>query len=147
MSENKYSLNKYIETFSTIRKVAEQHAYLWNETIPEEGLGIIRIVIDEQQDWIESYGIAKSKDGKLHFYKKSEDRDQGHLIPIKELAKDFQKHNRNGCDISPNELSTRFVDSIDEYFRRYQILESKVDEKVKAKRQALEKMLSLDSED
>ena len=34
MLENKYSLNKYIETFSTIRKVAEQHAYLWNKTIP-----------------------------------------------------------------------------------------------------------------
>ena len=35
---------------------------------------------------------------------------------------------------------------MDEYFRRYQIVASKIDEKVKAKRQALEKMLSLDSE-
>lgn len=147
MVENKYSLTKYVEAFSTIRKAAEQHAYLWNETIPKEGLGIIRIVVDEQQDWIESYGLIRGKDKRLHFYKKNEDRDEGHLITIKELAKDFQRHNSQGCDISPNEMSTRFVDSIDEYFRRYQLVASKVDEKVKKKRQALEKMLSLDSED
>ena len=101
MPEIPYSKSSYIQAFSTIRKAAEQHSYLWNETIPEEGLGIVRIVIDEQQDWIESYGITKSKDGRLHFYKKNEDRDQSHLITIKELAKDFQRHNNHGCDISP----------------------------------------------
>jgi hypothetical protein len=146
MPETSYPISRYTKTFSDIRKAAEQHAYLWNETIPEEGLGILRIVVDEQQDWIESYGIAKSKDGRLHFYKKNEDRDEGHLITIKELAKDFQRHYNQGCHISPEEISTRFVDSIDEYFRRYQLVASKVDEKVKKKRRALEKMLSLDSE-
>ncbi len=99
MPENKYSLNRYIEIFSAIRKAAEQHSYLWNDTISEEGLNIVRIVIDEQQDWIESYGITKSKDGRLHFYKKNEGLTQNFLIPIRELAKDFQRHNHNGCDI------------------------------------------------
>ena len=137
-----YSLSRYIEAFSRIRRAAEQHSYLWNGA--EEGLELLRIGIDELQNWVESYGLLKGRDGKLHFYKKRGDRDDSHLIPIKEIAKDFQRHNNHGCNLSLSEISTRFVDGIGEYLRKYGI--AKVEKKVKREVQALEKIVFLDSE-
>jgi hypothetical protein len=134
-----------METFSRIRRAAEEHSYLWNDIVSEEGLHIIRISIDEQQRWAESYGLMRGKDKKLHYYKRGDGGEGSHLITIKELAKDFQRHNNHGCDISLNEIETYFVGQIEEYLRRYQIVESKVEEKVKKKVRQLEKMLSLDS--
>ena len=141
-----YSISKYMEAFSRIRKAAEEHSYLWNETIPEEGLHIVRIIIDEQQRWAESYGLIRGRDKKLHYYKKGDDGEGSRLITIKEIAKDFQRHNNQGCDISLDELGTYFLGQISEYLRQHQLFASKVDEKVKKKVQALEKILYLDSE-
>jgi hypothetical protein len=141
-----YSISKYMEAFSKIRKAAEEHSYLWNETVPEEGLHIVRISIDEQQRWAESYGLIKGKDKKLHYYKRGDDGERSHLITIKDIAKDFQRHNNHGCDISLNELGTYFLGQIEEYLKQYQLVASKIDEKVKKKVRRLEKMLSLDSE-
>ena len=62
---------------------------------------LLTVCIDQQQDWIENYGLTRSGNLEISFYHGNK------AISIRKLAKKIQEHDMRGANISPAALTTK----------------------------------------
>ncbi|MEK6827051.1 MAG: hypothetical protein AABX99_01035, partial [Nanoarchaeota archaeon] len=98
MAKEVLSLNKYKNILSKIHHCAGFYSKLWEQEPQNWRLEILPIIIDEQQDWKECYGLKKDSNGNLIFYKNNGESHDHYKMPIEnkisieKLAKEIQHH-------------------------------------------------------